>query len=327
MAGKNQSQRIKLIDKYLRSGRKFSWEELQDKLINDLLLDNLSESTIKHDIIEMKRGFMGLEPAPIVNKDGRYFYEKDFNLFGSPIQDQETYVLMNALDILDQFPDFEHSKKVKEIVEKLKNVLDIADVDQSTSVIDFEKVEYPSAGKWIGKLYPYLKDREALMLQYQPYDLDSPYEVKVLPLLLKEFNGRWFLIGLELDMQVIHNYALDRIISHKEYYLDKSTLTIDFDAEERFNDVIGVTYTEVGPKDITFQCSDYLANYFKTKKIHHSQEELTDSKNLFKIYCHINKELIAKLLSYGEDLVVLEPDLLVDQMKEKVEKLGELYKK
>jgi len=58
MAGKNQSQRIKIIDKYLRTGRKYTWTELQDKLISDLMLDSISERSIKGDISLMRSGFM-----------------------------------------------------------------------------------------------------------------------------------------------------------------------------------------------------------------------------------------------------------------------------
>lgn len=73
MAGKNQSQRIKIIDKYLRTGRKYSWEDLQHHLIEELWLGDISERSIKGDIAKMRIGFMGLKPAPIKNEGGLYF--------------------------------------------------------------------------------------------------------------------------------------------------------------------------------------------------------------------------------------------------------------
>jgi predicted DNA-binding transcriptional regulator YafY len=39
----------------------------------------------------------------------------------------------------------------------------------------------------------------------------------------------------------------------------------------------------------------------------------------------INNELIAKLLSFGEDLVVLYPQPLVDRIKEKVDAMSKQY--
>ena len=129
--------------------------------------------------------------------------------------------------------------------------------------------------------------------------------------------------GYSLEKEVIHNYALDRIVSFEECYKE---VAIQFDAEERFSDLIGVTYTSTGPMEITFRCSAYLSNYFRTKKIHASQVEVNEQEEgTFSIYCHINRELIAKFLSYGEDLVVLTPDALVDKMKRKVKTMIENY--
>ena len=50
-------------------------------------------------------------------------------------------------------------------------------------------------------------------------------------------------------------------------------------------------------------------------------------KNVFELYVDVNIELIAKLMSYGEDLVVLEPEWLVQRIKRKVQELNKLYKK
>jgi predicted DNA-binding transcriptional regulator YafY len=324
MAGKNQSQRIKIIDKYLRTGRKFSWEQLQEHLIQDLLLDDISERSIKADISEMRKGFMGLEPAPIKNEMGQYFYEKDFNLFGSPIKDQETYTLINALDILNQFPEFEHSEQVSEIIETLKKALDITEDSTSSTVIDFEKTEYPAGVKWISKLYAYVKEKQPLHLDYQPFNTEE-FRANIVPLLLKEFNGRWFLIAWELTKSQYQNYALDRINSMAEYNCDLSTIMIDFNAERYFEHLIGVTKNDEGALLIRFKTSDYIKFYMLTKKLHHSQELVDNANNIFEINVEINNELIAKLLSFGEDLVVLYPQPLVDRIKEKVDAMSKQY--
>jgi predicted DNA-binding transcriptional regulator YafY len=324
MAGKNQSQRIKVIDKYLRRGRKLTWEELRSLLIDELFLDDLSERSIKGDIAEMRKGFMGLEPAPIVNKDGKYFYEEDFNLFGSPIKDQEAFVLMNALDILDQFPDFDHSKKVKQIVKKLQNVLDIEE-KKSLRVIAFENVTYPAAGQWIKKLYPFVKQRSPIRLSYQSFQAQEPKEEQVVPLLLKEFNGRWNLISYHLTFESINNYPLDRIKGFEPLYFDLSETKIKFDPETYFDDFVGVTPHEKGPVEIHFQCSEYLANYFETKPFHMSQQRISDDDYIYAIYCHLNIELIARFLHYGEDVLVLSPHELVKEISDKIKKMNERY--
>jgi len=324
MAGKNQSQRIKIIDKYLRTGRKYTWTELQDKLISDLMLDSISERSIKGDISLMRSGFMGMEPAPIKNEGGRYFYEHDFNLFGSPIKDQEMYTLMNALDLLEQFPEFEQSEQVSNIIDKLKKALDIERVSGTNPVIDFEKTEYPAGAKWISLLYGFVKERQPLHLDYQPFNAEA-FRVDIVPLLLKEYNGRWFLLAYDLDKAQNQNYALDRIKSMTEYYYDQSRIEIDFDAKSYFKDLVGVTKNTDGAQLIRFKTSDFMKSYMLTKKFHHSQELVNDAENLFEIKVEINNELISKFMSFAEDVVVLAPESLVKRIKEKLQLLERAY--
>lgn len=243
-----------------------------------------------------------------------------------PIKDQETYALMNALDILNQFPEFEQNDQVTEIIYKLKRALDITDEMKSNPVIDFEKVEYPASAKWINQLYGFVKERQPLHLDYKPFTLDE-YRAAIVPLLLKEYNGRWFLIAWELGKKQFQNYALDRIVSMSEYYLDITKIKIDFDAEGYFYYVVGVTKNEKGPVGVRFKTSDYMKSYFLTKKLHHSQELVDELSNTFEIFVEINIELTSKLLSYGEDLIVLEPESLRKTMTEKVQILNKLYNK
>lgn len=330
MAGKNQPQRIRVIDKFLSKGRKYTWEDLRECILTDQYfvdkgIEDISRRTILDDIAEMRNGYNIYEPAPIPKGEDTYYYSKEFNLFKNPIKEKEAYILMNALDILNQFPDFEHSEKVKAVVEKLRRALDITENGNDGITIDFEKVDYPAAGKWISKLYPHLKERNSICISYKPYSMDSPYEVNAIPLLLKEYNGRWFLIAYNLDKEAVHNFALDRVSEVKEVYIDTSSIKLPFDPEEYFRDLVGVTLTDEGPQEIQFQCSEFLFNYFKTKSIHHSQECIDEDARIFQIYCHCNIELIAKFLSYGEGLEVLSPNSLRDQIKRKVEEMRKKY--
>ncbi|MEQ8339132.1 MAG: WYL domain-containing protein [Cyclobacteriaceae bacterium] len=331
MAGKHQPERIRVIDRVLRTRRKYTVEELINHVLKDPFFESkenysISERSIEGDISDMRKGWSGHQPAPIANEDQRYFYSEDFNLFGMPIKDQETFTLMNALDILNQFPEFEHNEQVSEIIDKLKKALNINNVEVQRTVIDFEKVEYPAGTKWISKLYGYTKERQPLHLDYQPFNKEG-FQAQVVPLLLKEYNGRWFLIAYNLGMKKFQNYALDRIQKIEEYYFDLRDTIIDFDADSYFKNTIGVSREDDGPKKIRFRTSDYLAAYFRTKRMHHSQMPVKGLKNVFELYVDVNIELIAKLMSYGEDLVVLEPEWLVQRIKRKVQELNKLYKK
>lgn len=322
MAGKNASKRARVIDRCLRRGFKRSWQELADACVEAEISESVSERTIKEDIRMLREGDLGFPPAPIKNEQGLYFYtDKDFSISQSPIQDEEAFVLMQALDILNQFPEFEHSEKVQQVVDKLRSALDLSDDESLKDVISFEQTDYPAAKQWISLLYPHLKERNPLSLTYQPFGVEEPFEAKIIPLMLKEFNARWFLIGLELPTNEVKNYALDRIQSFEEYFFDLYKTKIHFDPKSHFNDLVGVSKTAEGPVSIRFQTTPYIANYINTKKIHRSQRMLDASNNTYEIVVHINPELIARLLSFGEDLWVLSPLELVEKIREKVKSM------
>lgn len=326
MAGKNQIKRVRIIDRALRTGHRFTLDDLAEKCF-DGGIESISPRTIQYDIAALRSGELGFEPAPIKNESGLYFYEdKNFTISKSPVQDEEAFVLMNALDILNQFPEFEHHEKVKEVVDKIKAALDLEEEEDSIQdVIQFEKTEYPAAAKWIPKLYPFVKYREAVKLFYQPFGAEEPLEIEIAPLLLKEFNGRWFLIGYNLELKVIHNYPLDRIKAFEACYVDLKEYKIHFNPHTHFKDAVGVTLFEEGPVTVKFKTSDHMCNYIKTKPFHHSQELVDSDQNLFEMKVHINFELIARILSYGPDVVVVEPVSLVERIKEKVEGMKNLY--
>lgn len=63
----------------------------------------------------------------------------------------------------------------------------------------------------------------------------------VSPYHLKQYNNRWFLIAKRKDFDKMSNYAIDRIKEIKETTKVFEPLDDDFDFEEFFSDVVGVS--------------------------------------------------------------------------------------
>jgi predicted DNA-binding transcriptional regulator YafY len=126
---------------------------------------------------------------------------------------------------------------------------------------------------------------------------------------LKQYNNRWFLFGKNNDYSNLTNLALDRIksIEQSSDFFDESEL-VDF--EEYFDDFIGVTkpLNAVLTK-IKLSASVALAPYIITKPLHGSQKkiELTENNFIFSIDVIPNFELKKLLLSFGNDITVIEP--------------------
>ena len=129
---------------------------------------------------------------------------------------------------------------------------------------------------------------------------------------------------------MIYNYALDRMDGKVEYVVEMPYIDTSVSIDARFNEIIGVTYKK-GEKirDIYFAVKPESVNYVQTKFIHSSQDEvnpivekefkekypsLSDCK-FFVISCRPNQELYAMFASYRENLIVVEPTDICDEMK------------
>ena len=102
---------------------------------------------------------------------------------------------------------------------------------------------------------------------------------------------------------------------------------VDFD--EYFKDVIGVTVPDnCEPENVILRVNNSRYHYIETKPLHSSQDiiEEGDDATTISITVKINKELISLLLSYGDDLEVLAPASLRDEIAAKINSSASHYK-
>lgn len=329
MANKNKLIRLEVLDKCFRNKyRKYKLEDLIEACSKALdeyegIKKGISKRSIQADIKDMRSGKFGYE-APIVCEESYYFYtDRDFSIHKSPILEEDVIAIKNTLDILSQFSEFEQTQEMQKLIEKLSDIITLYDEDDRT-LIQFEKNTYPAAEQWIKILYKHLKLKEGIILHYQPFKYDTPKPLKVVPLLLKEYNGRWFLIGHNQENQHTQNFALDRI-KNIEIDEDYTEYTINFDPNKYFTDIIGVSRSEEDCQIIQIQTNDTLKNYLKTKPLHQSQKLIDNDKNIFQFRLGINYEFRSKLLSFGAQLKILQPQSLIEQMKKIHQKALEQY--
>lgn len=185
------------------------------------------------------------------------------------------------------------------------------------------------------QFYKAITDHQVLRFIYQPFGLDA-FKLTFHPQFLKEYNGRWFVFG-EADREPYkaYNVPLDRIVGE---------LTIIDDVEYAFapkgfyqaffKDIVGVTH-EKGAKveEVVIRTkTEYQHGLLLTKPLHHSQKETLPfgehedgSYGEVALTIEPNRELRGRILLYGENLEVVQPLLLREQLKEIVMKQMELY--
>ena len=142
------------------------------------------------------------------------------------------------------------------------------------------------------------------------------------PYYLKEYNQRWFLFSRSNEYQDITIFPLDRIKGlTKTSGVFVENDKVDF--EHYFDDIIGVSSSkrDVPTLIVLRVCAEQFP-YMLTKPIHHTQEIcklLQDGNAIVSIKVKLNFELIQQLLSFGERVIVLEPETLREEIKHRIE--------
>ena len=138
---------------------------------------------------------------------------------------------------------------------------------------------------------------------------------------MKEYNNRWFLLALDESYSRITTFALDRIVSvsmlNKQYIDNKE---IDFN--DYFDEIIGVTLKpENKIRKIKLWVSSEQYPYIKTKPLHGSQKvikRLSDGSKIVQIEVRENYELIQTILSFGEKVIVIEPNDIRERVRKRI---------
>ncbi|MFV0200142.1 WYL domain-containing protein [Empedobacter falsenii] len=324
---KNALIRYKTLDKcFSNSYRKFYINDLIEKC-NEVLSDHYGEETsvsrrqIYLDIQFMKSN-AGYE-APIESlKDGRKVYYKyddpEFTIESKPFTNEERLTIENTIELFSRIKGIPGFDAIDSIKTKLTEV---KDNQSENKIIDFEENEFLIGIEHLTPLYNYIKNKQVLLLTYQSFKSNELQEFIISPYYLKQYNNRWFLFGWNQKGEYIQNLALDRIKSINPINIEFSENTIDFD--EYFEDIIGVTNFENNEVlKVKIQLSDSVLPYIESKPIHGSQKIID---NILHLSVKYNYELESLLLSYGENIKVLEPQFLIDRLKERINNLKNIY--
>jgi predicted DNA-binding transcriptional regulator YafY len=161
--------------------------------------------------------------------------------------------------------------------------------------------------------------KELSFMYYKQYAQKE--ERVVIPLFLKEYQKRWYLIGLDKNRNTeLRTFGLDRI----EHLIIGKVVENKIDVEKYkqvFKSVIGLDLRPINtaypnPIKVVIKAKEQQGYYFKSLPLHESQKILEESKEftLFEYEVLINYEFTQHLNMYQPFLEVLEPEWLRNRM-------------
>jgi predicted DNA-binding transcriptional regulator YafY len=283
-----------------------------------------SDRTIKEDIRVMRSGDLGYA-APINNERnvGYYYSDPDFSITNNPLSEIDIENLKEVMAILKQFKGFRYFSDVNSIISKIENTVNVSEYNR----VLFDVVPEAAGLDFIEPISRAIKSRTILSVDYQPFDKPNPIQIRLHPYVLKEYNNRWFVLAYSEKDQTRWVYALDRI-------KNLANLNIHFeepdtmDVHPYFKHIIGVSrpapYTI---SRVVLRISRTRANYLITKPLHWSQRIIYEDKNQVSFAFDLipNQELLAFILSLGDDCEVIEPSELRQQVSHVASAIAEKY--
>ena len=195
------------------------------------------------------------------------------------------------------------------------------------NIVSFDHNDLLKGTEFLGELIESALNHQPLNLLYRTFAGNERTAI-LHPYHIKQFNNRWFLIGLQEGSHgnYITNKALDRIVKFSRANVPFIPNT-DIDFNEYFKDIVGVTLPEDHPvaEEVLLQFDEARFPYVVNKPIHPSQEVKDEEQRIIKLMVRPNKELEARIFSYGNQVEVLKPEWLRRQIAEKIENLLKKY--
>lgn len=311
---RNTLMRIRIIDECLqRRQRQWTLEDLREACEKELLekegICGISTRTIQRDIELMRSDKLGYN-APIIVKNKKFYtYEdSDYSITKLPLSKEDLNELSSALDIIKHYNGFSNMSGQEDILTRMQDK--IASQTDNKKVVYIETNNKLKGLNFLGPLFDVIKRKEAITVEYKSFKAKRESRIYISPYILKEFNNRWFLIGMSPKREV-KTLALDRIIEIRKDTEHQYTENTVFNPEKYLNEMIGVTRNlESKVETVIFWVDAFQTPYIETKPFHDSQEiekENVDGSKVFRIRIIINSELERKLLGYGSHIKVMEP--------------------
>ncbi|MES2800469.1 MAG: WYL domain-containing protein [Bacteroidota bacterium] len=324
--------RFRIIDRLIRNkykpfpSKSELREACEESLYGSVDGANICDSTIEKDLFSMR---MELDaPVKYSKKEGGYFYEDpDFSINDVPLTEDELSSISFAVKTLMQFKESNLFRQFGNAIDKIVDRVAVAGDQTIGDIIQFEAAISVGGNEFLSVLLEAIKASQLVNFNYTSFVTGITKRRTVLPLLLKEYRNRWYLVSFDQQKNDILTFGLDRM-SDLELTQEKATMSIDFDAESYFKYSIGITSNKSEPIEIIFKANAISAKYILSQPFHHTQKIVKENSEstTFNMKVIMSEELTRNFLSYGDEIEIISPNHFRDAIKQKAEQMVKLYK-
>lgn len=239
--------------------------------------------------IEIIRSDFGLEIVYSKSKGG-YYIDKDKSL-----KVVSFFKFLEIAAIADIF---------KESLKDSKKIFEYVSFDDSKSFKGIENLKF---------ILMAITQNRKLHFKHENFHNNTFKNYEIIPLLLKEYINRWYVIGVPEGMGEIRTFGIDRLMEvklGKTTKLKKKTFQKQLDS---FEHIIGLNFNEGKPQDIRLLVDGIHVKYMRTLPLHSSQVIHSENiKGQFFVDFHLipNYEFETQILKIANEVEVIYPENL-----------------
>jgi predicted DNA-binding transcriptional regulator YafY len=320
---KNALIRYRIIDRMIRNpykpfpSKSNLREACEESLFGSTYGDHICDSTIEKDLFAMRMEHDA--PIKYSRKHEGYFYEDpDYTINDIPLSEDELDSIRFAVQTLQQFQEVPYFKEFGSAIDKIATRVAVAGTEgqASNAFIGFE-TSYASVGnQWLPLLLSAIQEKCICTFHYASFKSGVAKARKVLPVYLKEYRNRWYVITYDFESAQWKTYALERMealaVSDAHYTPDHT-----FNPAEFFAETIGITTENKAPERVEIEANEVASKYIESQPLHSSQVSLGTKR--FALTVQINEELIRALLGFMGEIHILAPESLKRTWNERIQ--------
>lgn len=331
---KNATIRYRVLDRCFRNRRrKFFIDDLVEACNEELIAydgSSVSKRQVQQDIIFLESdagGAIDLERCRDGHKVYYRYRDPDFSILNLPMSQEEAEQLSDTIQMLSRFNGLPQFTWMDEVLVRLKDSFQL-DGTVSGSVAFAQNPDLKGI-ELFSPLFDAIVKKQVLSIKYHRFA--KPSSVRVIhPYQLRQYNNRWFLVGLEERLLPRIPLAIIPIDRIDEFKVAESVIFQEYrgaDFDDYFYDIVGVSLHPEGRKEkIVIKALFPAASYIETKPIHPSQRilERGDGYIVFQLDVIPNYELETQLIAYADQAEIIEPIGIRVAVNERAKRIIEL---
>lgn len=333
---KNAQLRYRVIDRALRNPyNPFPTKEdlrqaCEEAIFGTTEGSDICDSTIEKDLFAMRMEFDA--PVKYSKRDKGYYYEdENFSIDNIPLSEDDVEAIKFATNTLMQFRDVSIFKQFGFAIDKIFDRVHISSNPMDETVenyVQFENQPVTSGNEMLPEILKAIKERQVITFNYINYKTNKVKGRTVLPLILREYRNRWYLVCYSIEKSKVLTFGLERIedlVVTDEFYMNP----VNFDPEAYFAYSFGITVpNDDKPETVVIKIDKTGSKYLESQPLHHTQKLVKEgnSRDTYEINVFTNSEELKRtILSYGKQLEVIKPKTLRDEIQRMVLEMNEIY--